>query len=613
MRRRCRLLLVVVAVARCDMDESLRRMRALFESRLSETSDFPHDNTYRNRTRKLVSEVRSLLAIDSVGDWIAAGVTYSNEDDYEHAVASFFRADSGNELHLASMFAAWGDFDDARLVYDGVVADALLRNDIAHATAVRFNSLISSIPPVVPSDPSMYRKSFKFELTKLVDSLVNANHAAVDETYLLRNIGRTVFHLAHQCINEVEDMQLLAKALRTASPGLLSAPTIENDATLASTTLRVGFVSAYLSDHSVGKMLAEVLAILSKKFYVAVFHLARSDDANDHVRAFIDRTVSYSTTLDDGPLSAARNSIASAHLDILVYPDIGMEPRSYFLAFSRLARIQCVWWGHPVTPGLDTIDYFLSLDTELHDADSHYGPEQLVRIDSVNTAPFTQILELQSVLERDAGGVPLLRDDLLDDALKGKYDGPLYLVLGRLFKLHPAFDQILLSILEEDSQGIILLVAESHNRPVTAKTWDRLKHSAGEKNASLLDRVNFIDYWNYVKALALADVVLDTYPYGGCLTALDALSNSKAFVTLPGPFERGRFAVSMLQQMNLTDLFVARNREHFVQLAVDFGNNATLRADAIATLQTRFSRAHRPKETAEEWASMFLRMNRTSS
>ncbi len=39
-------------------------------------------------------------------------------------------------------------------------------------------------------------------------------------------------------------------------------------------------------------------------------------------------------------------------LDILFYPDLGMTPLTYFLAFARLAPVQCVSWGHPVTTGI---------------------------------------------------------------------------------------------------------------------------------------------------------------------------------------------------------------------------------------------------------------------
>ena len=37
-----------------------------------------------------------------------------------------------------------------------------------------------------------------------------------------------------------------------------------------------------------------------------------------------------------------------------------MAPDTFFLAFSKLAPIQCTTWGHSDTSGIDTIDYYLS-------------------------------------------------------------------------------------------------------------------------------------------------------------------------------------------------------------------------------------------------------------
>lgn len=36
----------------------------------------------------------------------------------------------------------------------------------------------------------------------------------------------------------------------------------------------------------------------------------------------------------------ARRAVAQEELDVLVYPDLGMEPLTYFMAFARLAPVQ---------------------------------------------------------------------------------------------------------------------------------------------------------------------------------------------------------------------------------------------------------------------------------
>lgn len=39
-------------------------------------------------------------------------------------------------------------------------------------------------------------------------------------------------------------------------------------------------------------------------------------------------------------LHSARRAVSQEKLDVLVYPDVGMEPLTYFLAFARLAPVQ---------------------------------------------------------------------------------------------------------------------------------------------------------------------------------------------------------------------------------------------------------------------------------
>ena len=74
-----------------------------------------------------------------------------------------------------------------------------------------------------------------------------------------------------------------------------------------------------------------------------------------------------------------RRSLAQ-QLDVLIYTDLGMEGFTWSLAFSRLAPVQAAMWGHPITSGLDTVDYYISSElAEAAEADANYT-EKLVRL-----------------------------------------------------------------------------------------------------------------------------------------------------------------------------------------------------------------------------------------
>ena len=79
-------------------------------------------------------------------------------------------------------------------------------------------------------------------------------------------------------------------------------------------------------------------------------------------------------------------------------PDVGMEPFSYYLSFARLAPVQVVWWGHPDTTPSNQIDYFLSLDDEVHDAGGDKGGDVGGNSDATVTEPNLAVIrELEHV------------------------------------------------------------------------------------------------------------------------------------------------------------------------------------------------------------------------
>ena len=144
---------------------------------------------------------------------------------------------------------------------------------------------------------------------------------------------------------------------------------------------RVGFFSKFIYNHSVATSFGAVVVALSQNPEFEIFLI--SDTSHDEGRlSKVFSTYGGAHLQVPRKMEAARHVVASLALDVLVFMDIGMDAFSYFLAFSRLAPVQCVLGGHPETTGIKNVDYFLSPGlAEPADSEEHYS-ETLVRLDT---------------------------------------------------------------------------------------------------------------------------------------------------------------------------------------------------------------------------------------
>ena len=141
----------------------------------------------------------------------------------------------------------------------------------------------------------------------------------------------------------------------------------------------------------------------------------------------------------------------------------------------------------------------------------------------------------------------------------------IYLCPQTLFKFYPDFDAVLADILEKDSKAELVLL-EGRVSNWTARLKKRFARTLGENTA----RVHFLPAQpnpEFLQLLAVADVMLDPFPFGGGNTSYEAFAVDTPIVTWPSPFLRGRITLALYRKMGWTDCVVASG-EQYVDLAV---------------------------------------------
>ena len=117
--------------------------------------------------------------------------------------------------------------------------------------------------------------------------------------------------------------------------------------------LRVGFASSHFRRCTVGAYFESWLTGLDRqRFEVHAFYFGSENDAMTRsLRMRVEQFVQ-----SERSVRVIAEKIRAARLDVLVYPQLGMDGRDGTLAALRLAPVQCAAWGHPVTTGSAAID-----------------------------------------------------------------------------------------------------------------------------------------------------------------------------------------------------------------------------------------------------------------
>jgi predicted O-linked N-acetylglucosamine transferase (SPINDLY family) len=318
------------------------------------------------------------------------------------------------------------------------------------------------------------------------------------------------------------------------------------------TRVRVGVVSQYFRAHSVWHALIRgwFEHLDPKRVELLAFNLGSADDAETvYARSRAARFVQGA-----GGLQQWAEAIAAAAPDVLIYPEIGMDPMTVKLASLRLAPVQAASWGHPETSGLPTIDYFLSAqDFEPEGAQSHYS-EKLVALPHLGCSVQPSAVPSQPVdlarLGLDAG-VPLL------------------VCPGTPFKYAPEHDALLPAIARE--LGACQFVFFTHwARALSEKLHLRLAAAFARAGLDASRHLKFLPWLSPAEFHALmrrADLCLDSIGFSGFNTALQALECTLPMVTREGRFLRGRLASGTLRRIGLQEL-VASDEQGYVATAV---------------------------------------------
>jgi len=331
-------------------------------------------------------------------------------------------------------------------------------------------------------------------------------------------------------------------------------------------------VSAYFREHTVHKLFTGWLRDLDRtRFRVTALACPSREDAEtDVVCAAVDH---FGRLPRDLP--GALQQLAAAAPDVLLFPELGMDPQVLRIAAHRLAPVQAVAWGHPITTGLPSIDLFLS--SAAMEPGGHWTHEQRVDLPGLGLH-LTPCAPPETPLDRAALGLPQDRPLLLSVQTLSKYRARADRLHARIAKAAP---------------GALLVFVEDPSEAVTATFRDRMASAFAAEGLALDAHVRILprqDSIGWRSLLMVGDLFLDSPDWSGGNTTLEALALGLPVLAFPGTTMRGRHALGIVREAGLPDLLSPDDEKTWVETAARIGRDPSLRAGLAASVRERAPR-----------------------
>lgn len=245
------------------------------------------------------------------------------------------------------------------------------------------------------------------------------------------------------------------------------------------------------------------------------------------------------------------------------------------------APVQVAWLGWDAS-GIPAIDYFIADPYVLPENAQDYYQERIWRLPQTYVA---------------VDGFEVATPTLRRDHLEIPHDAVVYLSAQSGHKRHPDTIRLQLQIIKEVPNSYFLIkgvadelaLQESFSQIAEEVGVDlgRLKFLPRDPN-EILHRAN----------LAIADVVLDTYPFNGATTTLETLWMGIPLVTRVGQQFAARNSYGFMMNVGVTE-GIAWTDEEYVEWGIRLGKDEALRWQIIGKL--RVSRQTSPLWNAQQF------------
>jgi predicted O-linked N-acetylglucosamine transferase (SPINDLY family) len=331
--------------------------------------------------------------------------------------------------------------------------------------------------------------------------------------------------------------------------------------------IRIGYIGSTFREHSVGWLCRWLYRHHDRtKFQIFTYSILHKSDDNFYSRNFAPyEDISRCFGNEDPQTIAAQ--VRHDKIDILIDLDSLTNLITYAVMALHPAAVQITWlgWDAAGNPG---IDYFIADPYVLPPMAENYYREKIWRL------PHTYL-----AIEGFEVGIPSLRRSDLNIPT----DAVIYYTSQGGMKRHPDTIRLQLEIIKSVPNSYLLIKGNS-DPEVIQNSFGKI---AKDLNLDI-DRLRFLEFdrdeLTHRANLTIADVILDTFPYSGATTTLEALWLEVPIVTKVGQQFSARNSYTFMVNAGIS-AGIAYSDAEYIEWGIQLGSDRTLRESVAAELR----------------------------
>ena len=469
-------------------------------------------------------------------------------DRFEYPTAeNYLKEIEGDESNylLGLCNIALDNFEKARKYFDKSLNENLQINFLNLLTFPRIYNNTKEI--------NFFRKKFKKIIQKIEKQLSQVELKKNDSVDILKSSSN--FYLSYQQKNDLilnENYYKVLKKIDYRKDDIHLKKNFNKH--------KIVFISSFFYKHTVLKLFFNFIKELSlnKEVDVYLLHISKKKDNWTHELKNMNLKYNNITEINQIHEFLIKQKFGSA-----IFLDHSMDNISQSIINYKYAKKYFILWGHPITTGSKTMDYFISSQSMDNNNDKDYS-EKLLLIKGV-------------------GINYKLDDELINIKTQTIIENSFY-VNQSLFKLLPKYDYLYGRILEENKKSTITFIKDKdpYNTNIFINRLKRNKLIKSNFNRILfLDRMEPVDFYN---ELTKYKIILDSIGWSGGNTSIETIYLNKPIVTHIGDNLRSNHTAAILNEMNLNEL-IAKDYSDYIEISRKLMNDEIFFKNVVSKIK----------------------------